>query len=151
VAAGGLPVSVLPTLDASPRQVLTRRTAAWAVLRRAEERATENQALLAGVRGRSPVLNEAVELAEAFIALVPGREAAQLDIWLQQAENSAVPPLQHCAKRLRADHGTVHAALSLVWSNGQTEGQINRLKTIKRQMYGCAGLGPLGRRFLLAA
>jgi len=121
------------------------------VLRRAEKRTTESQALLAGVRGRSPTLNEAVELAEAFIALVHGREAAQLDPWLQQAEHSAVPSLQRFAKRLRADYEAVHAGLSLDWSNGQTEGQINRLKTVKRQMYGRVGLDLLGRRFLLAA
>jgi len=150
-AASGLPAPARPTLDAAPRQVLTPRTAAWTVLRRAEKRSVESQALLAGVRGRSPVLNEAVELAEAFIALVRGREAAQLDTWLQKAENSAVPPLQRFAKRLRADHKAVRAALSLGWSNGQTEGQINRLKTIKRQMYGRAGLDLLERRFLLAA
>jgi len=44
----------------------------------------------------------------------------------------------------------VHAALSLDWSNGQTEGYINRLKTIKRQMYGRANLDLLERRFVLA-
>ncbi len=151
VAASGLPASARPTLDAAPRQVLTPRTAAWTVLRRAEKRSMESQALLAGVRRRSPVLNEAVELAEAFIALVRGREAAQFAPWLRQAEHSAVPPLQRFAKRLRADYDAVHAALSLDWSNGQTEGQINRLKTIKRQMYGRASLDLLERRFLLAA
>ena len=150
-AASGLPASARLTLDAAPRQVLTPRTAAWTVLRRAEKRSVESQALLAGVRGRSPVLNEAIGLAEVFIALVRGREAAQLDTWLQKAEHSAVPPLQRFAKRLRADHKAVHAALSLDWSNGQTEGQINRLKTIKRQMYGRANLDLLERRFLLAA
>ncbi len=151
VTASGLPASARPTLDAAPRQVLTPRTAAWTVLRRVEKRTMESQALLAGVRGRSPVLNEAVELAETFIALVRGREVAQLDPWLQQAERSAVPPLQRFAKRLRADYKAVQAALSLDWSNGQTEGQINRLKTIKRQMYGRANLDLLERRFLLAA
>ncbi len=62
-----------------------------------------------------------------------------------------MPRLQRFAKRLRADHAAVHAALSLDWSNGQIEGQINRLKTIKRQMYGRASLDLLGRRLLLAA
>ena len=89
-----------------------------------------------GVQWRTTALNEAVELAGAFTALVRGREAAQFDPWLQQAENSAVPPLQRFAKRLRAAYQAVRAALSLDWSNGQTEGQINRLKTIKRQMNG---------------
>ena len=150
-AASGLPAPVRPTSDAAPRQVLTPRTAAWTVLRRAEKRSVESQALLAGVRERSTVLNEAVEPAEAFTALVRGREATQFDPWMQHTENSAVPPLQRFAKRLRADYDAVRAALSLDWSNGQTEGQINRLKTIKRQMYGRAGLDLLERRFLLAA
>ena len=117
-AAGGPPAPVRPTLDATPRQVFTPRTAAWTVLRRAEKRTVESQALLAGVRGRSPALNEAVELAQAFTALVRGREAAQFDPWLQQAENSAVLPLQRFAKRLRADYDAVRAALFLDWSNG---------------------------------
>ena len=94
VAAGGLPATVRPTLDAAPRQALTPRTAAWTLLRRVEKQNMESQALLAGVRGRSPVLNEAVGLAEAFTALVRGCEEAQLDPWLQQAEHSAVP---HCS------------------------------------------------------
>ena len=59
--------------------------------------------------------------------------------------------MQGFAKRLSADNDAVRAAVTLDWSNGQTEGQINRLKTIKRQMYGRAGLDLLSRRFLLAA
>ncbi len=151
VAAGGLPASARPTLDTASRQALTTRTITWTVLRRAEKRTTESQALLADLRERSPTLKEAIALAEAFTALVRGREMAQLDTWLNQAKDSDVPPLQRFATRLRADYAAVHAALSLDWSNGQTEGQINRLKTIKRQMYGRAGLDLLGRRFLLAA
>jgi len=140
-----------PKLDAAPRQVLTPRTITWTVLRRAEKRTTESQALLADLRERSPTLNEAIALAEAFIALVRDHKSDQLELWLKQAEDSAVPPLQRFATRLRADYAAVHAALALDWSNGQTEGQINRLKTIKRQMYGRAGLDLLERRFLLAA
>ena len=55
------------------------------------------------------------------------------------------------AKRLLDDYEAVRAAVELPWSNGPTEGQINRLKTIKRQMYGRANLDLLERRFLLAA
>jgi transposase len=106
----------------------------------------ESQALLADLRERSPTLNEAIALAEAFTAIVRDRKAGQLELWLKQAEGSAVPPLQRFATRLRADYAAVHAALSLDWSNGQTEGHINRLKTIKRQMYGRANLDLLERR-----
>ena len=52
---------------------------------------------------------------------------------------------------MSADYDAVRAALMLDWSNGPVEGQINRLKTLKRQMYGRANLDLLERRFLLAA
>ena len=59
--------------------------------------------------------------------------------------------MQRCAKSLAADCDAARAALTLAWSNGPVEGQINRLKTLKRQMYGRAGLDLLERRFLFAA
>jgi len=62
-------------------------------------------------------------------------QEARLVIWLKQ----------------EGHYDAVRAAMALEWSSGQTEGQINRLKTIKRAMYGRAGLDLLERRFLLAA
>jgi len=55
------------------------------------------------------------------------------------------------AKRLQEDYNAVKAGVTLPWSNGQNEGQINRLKMLKRQMYGRASLELLSQRFLLAA
>jgi transposase len=140
-----------PPLVAVPKRVLTPRTAAWVVLRRPERRSDEDRALLAELRGRSPVLDAAVGLAAAFAALVRGRRAECLDPWLKAAQDGPVAALRRFAKRLLTDDGAVRAAVTLDWSNGQTEGQINRLKTLKRQMYGRAGLDLLERRFLLAA
>ncbi len=74
-----------------------------------------------------------------------------LDPRLQRAGNSTVRRLQGFAKRLRIDYNTVRAGVMLSRSNGQTEGQVNRLKTLKRQMYGRANLDLLGRRLLLAS
>lgn len=79
VTASRLPASARPMLDAALRHVLTPRAAAWTVLRRAKRRTVESPALLADVREHSPTLNQAIEPAEAFIARVRGREAAQLD------------------------------------------------------------------------
>jgi len=93
VAARGPSASARPRLDATPRQVLTTRTATWTVLRRSEKRTKASQALLADLRERSPTLKTAIEVAEAFTTLVRGRASVQLDIWLSQAENSGVPPL----------------------------------------------------------
>ena len=136
---------------AAPKRVLTPRTAAWAVLRRPERRDDEDRALLAGLRKRSPVLDAAVGPAEEFAALVRGRRPERLDPWLNAAQDGPVAALRRVAKRLQDDGGAVRAAVTLDWSNGQTEGQINRLKTLKRQMYGRAGLDLLERRLLLTA
>ncbi len=140
-----------PVLAAAPRRVLTPRTATWLVLRRADKRSTQDQMLLADVRRQAPDLEEEVGLAEAFMALVRDRTPDHLDPWLKRAADGAVQQMQRFAKRLSADYDAVRAALMLAWSNGPVEGQINRLKTLKRQMYGRAGLDLLGRRFLLAA
>ena len=131
--------------------MLTTRTVAWTVLRRAEKRSPEDQALLDDLRRNAPALDETVALAEAFIGLVRDRAPERLDPWLQQAQDGAVPALRRFAKRLSADYDAVRAAVTLDWSNGSAEGQINRLKALKRQMYGRAHLDLLERRFLLAA
>ncbi len=73
---------------------------------------------------------------------------ACLDIWLSAAPTSPFRELRGSAIHLRQDHAAVRAALSLPGSNGQTEGQITRLKLLKRQMYGRANLELLKRRFL---
>jgi transposase len=156
-AAEGL-LSVHPQLPAQPQPVLvitkkvwTPRTAAWLVLRRVERRRAEEQEWLAALRRHAPELDEAVALAEEFTGLLRERAPERLDAWLQRAQSSTLRPLRNFARRLWADYDAVRAAVTLDWSNGQTEGQINRLKTIKRQMYGRAGLDLLGRRLLLAS
>lgn len=140
-----------PVLVAAPRRVMTSRTAAWLVLRRTEKRSPDDRALLADMRRHVPALDEAVALAEEFIGLIRDRAPDRLDPWLRKARGSTVRQLQSFAKGLQDDHAAVQAAVALDWSNGQVEGQINRLKTLKRQMYGRANLDLLGQRFLLAA
>jgi transposase len=146
------PVKPYPVLVAvSPCRELTPRTAAWAVLRRTEKRSAEDRELLADLCRCDPELDEAITLAEAFIGLVRDRTPDRLDPWLNQAVRSTSRPLRSFAKHLSADYKAVRTAVTLDWSNGPVEGQINRLKMLKRTMYGRAGLDLLGRRFLLAA
>ena len=71
--------------------------------------------------------------------------AGMLDGWLREAEASALAPF---AAGLRRDEDAVRAALTEPWSNGQVEGQVNRLKVIKREMYGRAGFDLLRGRVL---
>jgi transposase len=77
--------------------------------------------------------------------------SADLNTWLAEAGTSGVPVIETFAAGLRGDGGAIGAALTTPWSNGQTEGQVNRLKLIKRQMFGHASFELLRRRVLLAA
>ena len=79
------------------------------------------------------------------------RQSDRFDHWLARVETSSVAPLQRFAPGLRADYEAVKAGLTLPWSNGPVEGQINRLKMLKRQMFGRAKIDLLRQRFLLAA
>ncbi|MBD1842163.1 transposase [Cyanobacteria bacterium FACHB-63] len=153
--AQGLKLRQLPrrrlcrTLVDANRKVLTARRAAWLVLRRPEHRNQEEHALFSRIQ-HHPSFRRAIELAEAFIELVRQRQGEQLDQWLAQAFQCSIAPLRRFAESLNDDYAAVRAGLTLAVSNGQTEGQINRLKMIKRQMYGRAGLALLRQRFLLA-
>jgi transposase len=139
-----------PVID-PPKRALTPRSAAWLMLRRPERRDTADTDRLRRLRAQQARLAEAVELGEAFTDLVRARRPECLEPWLARAQGGGLPAFRGFAKRLRVDKEAVQAAVTLPWSTGQVEGQINRLKMIKRQMYGRAKLDLLGRRFLLAA
>jgi len=79
------------------------------------------------------------------------REGERFPDWLAKAEASGVEELTRFAGKLRADRDAVQAGLTLRHSNGQTEGQVNRLKLLKRQGYGRAKVDLLRKRVLLAA
>jgi transposase len=141
----------LPPVVDAPRRPLTPRTAAWLALRRPERRDPDGAGRLARLRERDPALAEAVDLAEELAGLLRAREPGRLDAWLTRARGGPLPAFRGFAESLGADAAAVRAAATLPWSTGPVEGQINRLKTLKRQMYGRAKLDLLGRRFLLAA
>lgn len=91
------------------------------------------------------------EHARALRIIICSRSSTTFDAWLETSESSKIAPLKTFAAGLRRDYTEVKAALELPWSNGQTEGQVNKLKLIKRQMYGRANFDLLRQRVLLAA
>jgi len=91
-----------------------------------------------------------MDLAQDFATLVRQRQPTQLDPWLQRATTSAVDAVRRFATGLYEDYEAVKAGVTLPWSSGPVEGHINRLKMLKRQMFGRARLDLLSRRFLLA-
>jgi transposase len=83
--------------------------------------------------------------------MVRERDPAALDPWLAAVADSGLSELQSFATGLQQDRQAVDAALATEWSNGQTEGQVNRLKTLKRSMYGRARVDLLRKRLLYRA
>jgi transposase len=140
-----------------PRTVRTKahgpppRLVAALVVRRPERRSEEPCAYLKLLRAEDAAVATAVELAEDFLGMLRRREGERLAPWLATAEASGVEELKRFADRLRADQDAVQAGLTLPWSNGQTEGQVTKLKLIKRQGYGRAKVDLLRKRLLRAA
>ena len=142
-----------PVLAVSEPQtpLLTQRRATWLVLRRPDTCEAREAQVLTALEGQHPVFAEAMGLAQDFAQLVRNRQPEQLDPWLERAASSMLEAFQRFAKRLREDDDSVKAGVTLPWSNGPVEGHINRLKMLKRQMFGRAKLDLLSRRFLLAS
>lgn len=96
-------------------------------------------------------LHLAYELTQELVAMIKQRKVSCLEEWLKCAEQSELPAFKGEALGLRRDYSAVSAALSSVWSQGQVEGQITRLKLLKRKMYGRAKFDVLRLRVLHAA
>ena len=141
---------LLPVVAEPVAQPLTPRRATWLVLRRAAQRTEAEAQQLAQLHAQSAEVAEAIDLAQDFATLVRQRQPAQLDAWLQRATTSALEAMQRFATGLRDDYAAVRAGVTLPWSNGPVEGHINRLKMVKRHMFGRARLDLLRRRFVLA-
>jgi transposase len=111
----------------------------------------EEQALVQALGDRCAELKTSAERARAFAGMVRHRQAGEWESWMTNAQRPGVArELSGFAAGLRQDEAAVKAALSLEWSNGPVEGQVNRLKLLKRPMYGRAGFDLLRRRFLQA-
>lgn len=87
-------------------------------------------------------------LVQQFWAMVCERKRDQLQTWLSQAKTAGMVEMKNFARGLEKDFQAVEAALTYSWSNGPTEGHNNRLKMIKRQMYGRANFDLLRKRVL---
>ena len=103
---------------------------------------------IAAIEKNVPLLVEAREIIAAFHTMIRKKAAADLDCWLERARTSLVASF---ANGVIKDKAAVSAAISSSWSNGQTEGQITKLKLVKRQMYGRANLDLLQARLIGAS
>jgi transposase len=95
-----------------------------------------------------PELAAARQLALDFYLMFKRRDNSLLDTWLEQVNISTLPEFKEVAARMESDFSAVREAVSSSWSNGVVEGHVNRLKMLKRQMYGRAGFELLRRRVI---
>jgi transposase len=117
-----------------------------------EDRLTaEQRRYLAHLCQVSPDLALAYELSQNFLHLLRERKAEELNTWLRQAKESHITEFRSLANSIQQDRAAVAAACSLPWNQGQVEGQVNRLKWLKRQMYGRARFDLLRLRVLSAS
>jgi excisionase family DNA binding protein len=103
---------------------------------------------LAAFRQADPSLETTYQLVQDFLAMMRQREGERLDAWLTQVHESQLCELESFAHGVERDKAAVQAGLTLPINNGQVEGQVTRIKLIKRMMYGKAGLALLRQRVL---
>jgi len=125
----------------------TRRTR-WLLCKPLEDLSEREAAYVAALKQLSPPIAAAQRLLATFRTLLSERHEEQLAPFVAQCEQSGIPELVGFARGLRRDFAAVQAALRYDWSQGPIDGQINRLKLLKRQMYGRAKFDLLRQRVL---
>ena len=136
-----------PAAKRAERSVPSPRALSWWLVlpeRRTAEQVQTAERLCAAC----PSLAESRDLATSFQEMMRRRAVGELDGWLERAKASRLSCFATFVRGILADKAAVEAAFTYEWSNGPTEGHVNRLKFIKRQGYGRASFDLLKRRVL---
>jgi transposase len=126
-----------------------RQVTSW-IMTHPDELDRRDAAKLRGIRGRDADLDRLTRHVRAFAIMMTGRHGDRLEDWITTVESDTLTPLAAFAHNLRRDLDAVTHGLTLPYSSGPVEGNINRLKMLKRQMFGRAGLDLLRKRVLPA-
>ena len=128
----------------------TRQITRW-LLTRPDNLTDDEQAQLAAIQDTCPHLNALAAHVRSFAEIMTRRRGQQdLEGWLTATEADDQPELHSFANGIRRDQHAVTAGLTLPYSSAAVEGNVNRIKMIKRQMYGRAGFPLLRKRVLTA-
>jgi transposase len=141
-------IDALPVHAAGGIRACAPRHAAWLLTQLPETLKQDGRTYLQALHETDPVIDRLYRLAQEFRRIVREHGCGALAAWLTGAAESGIRELRGFATHLRTDLAAIEAAFSLPWSNGQTEGQITRLKLIKREMYCRANLDLLRLRVL---
>jgi hypothetical protein len=125
-----------------------RRVTGW-IMTKPEHLNAEHSRMLTGILARCPELRAVRRHVAAFATMMRELGGKRLDGWLRAVETDDLPALHTLVTGLRRDHAAVTAGLTLPYSSGAVEGQVNRIKALKRAMYGRANLDLLRQRVLI--
>ncbi|WP_234942794.1 ISL3 family transposase [Cupriavidus necator] len=120
----------------------------WRNLAIEEPKSADHERFVKALCKIEPVVGEVRSLAREFLGLTHRRSVRHFDRWLKRLSCCDAEEMRRFAQSLSSDLPAVRAAFRLQWSNGQTEGHVNRLKLLKRQMYGRANIELLRLRVL---
>jgi transposase len=126
------------------------RAVVWWLLKDKEKLKEEQRGFIEELLEKSPMIKAAYELVLEFRRMIKNRDGKMLKDWFGKVEQSGISEQARFANGLREDEAAVQAAMEYEWSNGQVEGEVNRLKMVKRQMFGQANLDLLKARVLKA-
>jgi transposase len=132
----------------APTPPKTRHVASW-ILRDPATLDEDEQVKLKDVRARCPHLDTLASHVTEFAKILTGRHGDRLDAWITAVEADDQPGLHSFTTGLKQDHAAVLNGLTLPYSSGAVEGNVNRIKMIKRQMYGRASFDLLRKRVIL--
>lgn len=124
------------------------RALRWLLTRKRKDLDQEEQARLDQLLKLRPEVQAVHALLHAFLDMVRERRHEQLRSWMEKASKSGISELKSFVAGIERDYDVVKAALRLPWSQGITEGKVNKLKTLKRVMYGRAHFPLLRQRLL---
>jgi transposase len=133
---------------AAPGPPKARSLASW-ILTDPDSLGDDEKAKLAQAREHCPHLDALAGHVTEFAKILTGLHGDRLDDWITAVEADDQPDLHSFAYGLKRDYDAVKNGLTMPWSSGVVEGNVNRLKTIKRQMNGRASFGLLRKRVLL--
>jgi len=138
-----------PARSPRPPECTARQVCQW-VLRRPDRLDDDDRERLRTICERCSILATVTQLVQRFATLLRERRGlGQLVAWIEAVEDTDIPELRSFASGLRKDWAAVTAGLTLPWSSGGVEGHVNRIKMLKRQMYGRANLDLLRSRVLV--
>ena len=136
-------------IPAPPPAPAARKVARW-ILTPWAKLTQDDRAALAQITARCEELTTTRDLVREFADMFCNQRGEHLPAWADQAENSPISELRGFSKGLRKDWAAVTAGLTTPYNSGAVEGHVNRIKMIKRQMYGRAKPDLLRKRVLLA-